>query len=209
MPTSDTPCTPEEHTVDDVIIWALLTTSSNLALWCPFRAECSGLNRPLKATRWKNGKTTCDQPRPLYGLTNNALLVSRVYVCDRELSRMIQLFCPKYRVCFLFHSCYFTRWELRENPTVFLYLMPMLVLPSVKFKLFGYRRCMMRMPYEEQLISLSACTANSKLCTSYPEFEQKFQNPGEKVIPSCIATDCWELLEKGTFAHHERVSNDC
>ena len=78
MPTSDTPCTPEEHTVDDVIIWAPLTTSSNLALWCPFCAECSGLNRPLKATRWKNGKTTCDQPRPLYGLTNNALLVSRV-----------------------------------------------------------------------------------------------------------------------------------
>ena len=74
--------------------------------------------------------------------------------------------------------------------TVLLYLMPMLVLPSVKFKLFGYRRCMMRMPYEEQLISLSACTANSKLCTSYPEFEQKFQNPGEKVIPSCIAGNC-------------------
>ena len=34
---------------------------------------------------------------------------------------------------------------------------------------------------------LSACIANSKLCTSYPEFEQKFQNPGEKVIASCIA----------------------
>ena len=34
---------------------------------------------------------------------------------------------------------------------------------------------------------LSACTANSKLCTSYPDFEQKFQNPGEKVIASCIA----------------------
>lgn len=33
----------------------------------------------------------------------------------------------------------------------------------------------------------SACTANSKLCTSCPEFEQKFQNPGEKVIASCIA----------------------
>ena len=56
MPTSDTPCTPEEHTVDDVIIWDPLTASSNLALWCPFCAECSGLNRPLKATRWKDGK---------------------------------------------------------------------------------------------------------------------------------------------------------
>ena len=152
MLTSDTSCTPEEHTVDDVIIWDPLTASSNLALWCPFRAECSGLNRPLKATRWKDGKTTCDQPRRLYGLTNNALLVSRV-TKDIRLSRMTQLFCPKYRVCFLLHSCYFTRWELRENSTVLSYLMPMLVWPSVKFKLFGYRRCMMPMSYEEQLIS--------------------------------------------------------
>ena len=58
--------------------------------------------RPLKPTRWKDGKTTFDQPRRLYGLTNNALLVSRVYGCDKDikLSRMTQLFCPKYRVCF-------------------------------------------------------------------------------------------------------------
>ena len=102
MLTSDTPCTPEEHTIDDVIIWDPLIATSNLALWCPFCAECSGLKRPLKPTRWKDGKTTFDQPRRLYGLTNNALLVSRVSVCDKDikLSRMIQLFCPKYRVCF-------------------------------------------------------------------------------------------------------------
>ena len=102
MLTSDTPCTPEEHTIDDVIIWDPLTASSNLALWCPFCAECSGLKRPLKPTRWKDCKTTFDQPRRLYGLTNNALFVSRVSICDKDikLSRMIQLFCPKYRVCF-------------------------------------------------------------------------------------------------------------
>ena len=56
MPTSGTPCNPEEHTVDDVVIWDPLTASSNLALWCPFCAECSGLNRPLKATRWKDDR---------------------------------------------------------------------------------------------------------------------------------------------------------
>ena len=102
MLTSDTPCTPEEHTIDVVIIWDPLIAFSNLALWCPFCAECSGLKQPLKPTRWKDGKTTFDQPRRLYGLTNNALLSSRVSVCDKDikLSRMIQLFCPKYRVCF-------------------------------------------------------------------------------------------------------------
>ena len=103
---------------------------------------------------------------------------------DIKLSHMIPLFCPKYRVCFLYHSCYFTRWELRENSTVSFYLMPMLVCPSVKFKLFGYRRCMMRVAYKEQLICQHVLQI---LCTSYPEFEQNFQNPGEKVIASCIA----------------------
>ena len=102
MLTSDTPCTPEEHTIDVVIIWDPLIAFSNLPLWCPFCAECSGLKRPLKPTRWKDGKTTFDQPRRLYGLTNNALLSSRVSVCDKaiKLSHTIQLFCPKYRVCF-------------------------------------------------------------------------------------------------------------
>ena len=56
---------PEEHTIDDVIIWDLLTASSNFALWCPFCAECSGLKRTLKPTRWKDGKTTFDQPQRL------------------------------------------------------------------------------------------------------------------------------------------------
>ena len=65
MPTSDTPCTPEEHIVDDVIIWDPLTASSNLALWCPFCAECSGLKRPLKATQWKNSDKSVDKPTRL------------------------------------------------------------------------------------------------------------------------------------------------
>ena len=65
MPTSDTPCTPEEHIVDDVMIWDPLTASSNLALWCPFCAECSGLNRPLKATRWKDSDKSVDKPTRL------------------------------------------------------------------------------------------------------------------------------------------------
>ena len=43
---------------------------------------------------------------------------------DIKLSCMIQLFCPKYRVCFLFHSCNFTRWELREDSMVLFCLMP-------------------------------------------------------------------------------------
>lgn len=54
---------------------------------------------------------------------------------------------------------------------------------------------------------LSACTANSKLCTSYPEFEQKFQNPGEKVIASCIAGNY--LKKEHLYTKRMIVSNDC
>ena len=188
MPTSDTPCTPEEHIVDDVIIWDPLTASSNLALWCPFCAECSGLNRPLKATRWKDGKTTCDQPRRLYGLTNSALLVSRVYVCDQRhqiiahdpavLSQVQGVFFIPFLV---FHKVGITR-ELHgfivshANAGLTISEIQTLWLQTM-YDAYGLRRA----------AHLSACTANSKLCTSYPEFEQKFQNPGEKVIASCIA----------------------
>ena len=169
-----TPCTPEEHTVDDVTIWDPLTASSNLALWCPFCAECSGLNRPLKGTRWKDGKTTCDQPRRLYGLTNTALLVSRVYVCDQRhqiiaqdqavLSQVQGVFFIPF---FLFHKVGITRdlhsfivshanvgLTISEIQTPWLQTM---------YDAYGLRRA----------AHLSACTANSKLCISYPEFEQK------------------------------------
>ena len=188
MPTSDTPCTPEEHTVDDVIIWDPLTASSNLALWCPFCAECSGLNRPLKATRWKDGKTTCDQPRRLYGLTNNALLVSRVYVCDQRhqiiahdpgvLSQVQGVFFIPF---LLFYKVGITR-ELHgfiishANAGMTISEIQTLWLQTM-YDAYGLRRA----------AHLSACTANSKLCTSFPEFEQNYQNPGEKVIASCIA----------------------
>ena len=182
------PCTSEEHTVDDVIIWDPLTASSNLGLWCPFCAECSGLNRPLKATRWKDGKTTCDQPRHLYGLTNNAFLVSRVYVCDQRhqiiahdpavLSQVQGVFFIPF---LLFHKVGITR-ELHgfivshANAGLTISEIQILWLQTM-YDAYGLRRD----------AHLSACTANSKLCSSYPEFEQKFQNPGEKVIASRIA----------------------
>ena len=207
MPTSDTPCTPEEHTINVVIIRDPLTASSNLALWCPFCAECSGLNRHLKATRWKDGKTTCNQPQHLYGLTNNALLVYNVYVCDQRhqiithdpavLSQVQGVFFIPF---LLFHMVGIMRelhgfivshasagLTISEIQTLWLQMM---------YDVYGLRRA----------AHLTACTANSKLCTLYPELEQKFQNRGGKVIASCIARNysnqsgCEPLnLEKRVF----------
>ena len=64
----------------DLIIWDPLVTGLLESLWCPNCID-NGQNEVLKPTRWKDGKTACDQPRRLYGLSNDALLVSRVYVC--------------------------------------------------------------------------------------------------------------------------------
>lgn len=75
---------PAEYMQDDVILWDPLGVSSTLTLCCPNCLEHYGSYQPLKATRWKDGKTKCDEPRRLYGLTNNVLLVSRVYICGRR-----------------------------------------------------------------------------------------------------------------------------
>ena len=70
-------CNPEEYLVHDVILWDPLSVSSNLTLWCPNCQEYAGVNQSLKTSRWKDGRTKCDEPPRLYGLTNNVLLVSK------------------------------------------------------------------------------------------------------------------------------------
>ena len=54
---------------------------SNLTSSCPNCLECSGMTQSLRATRWKDSRTKCDE-LCLYGLTNRVLPVSGVYVCD-------------------------------------------------------------------------------------------------------------------------------
>jgi len=125
---------------------------------------------------------------------------------DIKLSYMIQLFCPKYGVCFfipflLFHKVGITRdlhglivshanagLAISEIQTPWLQTM---------YDAYGLRRA----------AHLSACTANSKLCTSYPEFERKLISKSWRKGDSLLY--CWELLEKGTFVYQGNVSNDC
>ena len=45
----------------------------------------------LHPIRWKDGSRTYDQPRQLYGLRNDMLLVSRVYVCKNKQKTNSQL----------------------------------------------------------------------------------------------------------------------
>ena len=56
---------------------------SDICLLCPSCSDQSVLEyvRPI---RWKDGKNVHDQPRLLYGLRSDVVLVSRVYLCKNK-----------------------------------------------------------------------------------------------------------------------------
>ena len=55
----------------------------SVVLRCP-TCEEQGLFEQLHPIRWKDGSRTYEQPRQLYGLGNDVLLVSRVYLCTNK-----------------------------------------------------------------------------------------------------------------------------
>ena len=184
---------PEDYVVHDVILWDPLSVSSNLTLCCPNCLESSGMNQSLRATRWKDGRTKCDEPRRLYGLTNNVLLVSRVYVCDRRhqiiahdpsvLSQVKGMLPIPF---LLFHKAGVTR-ELHSfiishaNAGLTISEIQTLWLQTM------YDACASR-----RETYISACNKNPNICLPFPEFDQRFKQPGEKIIASCIARNYFE-----------------
>ena len=69
---------PMAFLVPDVILWDPLSLFPDLFLFCP---SCDVHNREyLHATRWKDGSTAHDQPRTLYGLRNDVLLVEPIHI---------------------------------------------------------------------------------------------------------------------------------
>lgn len=67
----------------DILFWDPLSRIPSLKgfLQCP-RETCSGKNSLLRAVGWKDGKTTRNNPRRLYGLACPVILVSRIYRCQ-------------------------------------------------------------------------------------------------------------------------------
>ena len=56
-----------------IVLWEPLVYFPHLSLTCPSCFEV-GVKECLHPIRWKDGRTTNDRPRFLYGLSNNALL---------------------------------------------------------------------------------------------------------------------------------------
>ena len=75
--------TPGAFLVADVLLWDPFSVFSDICLLCPSCSDQSVLEyvRPI---RWKDGKNVHDQPRLLYGLRSDVVLVSRVYLCKNK-----------------------------------------------------------------------------------------------------------------------------
>ena len=75
---------PEEsgYHASDVILWDPIT-EFNLVLICPHCSESAArCSNQLHASRWKDGKVSYDEPRKLYCIQRQVILVSRVYRCS-------------------------------------------------------------------------------------------------------------------------------
>ena len=61
-------------------IESIIITQLQLLLTCP---RCSMLDESssLYATRWKDGRSSCDEPRKLFCIQRKVFLVSRIYRC--------------------------------------------------------------------------------------------------------------------------------
>ena len=73
----------EAFLVPDILFWDPTFYFPGVTLLCP-SCEDQGLFEEVHPIRWKDGSRTYDQPRHLYGLRNDVLLVSRVYLCRNK-----------------------------------------------------------------------------------------------------------------------------
>ena len=74
---------PSAFLVPDVLLWDPLLHFPELVLLCPSCDE-TNTQETLNLIRWKDGSKDYDQPRLLYGLRNDVLLVGRVYLCRNK-----------------------------------------------------------------------------------------------------------------------------
>ena len=65
---------PSAFLVPDILLWDPLLHFSELVLLCPSCDE-KNTQETLSAIRWKDGRKNYDQPRLLYGLRNDVLLL--------------------------------------------------------------------------------------------------------------------------------------
>ena len=74
---------PSAFLVPDVLLWDPLFHFPEVVLLC-LSYNVTNTQETLNPIRWKDGSKDYDQPRLLYGLRNDVLLVGRVYLCRNK-----------------------------------------------------------------------------------------------------------------------------
>ena len=85
---------PSAFLIPDILLWDPQLHFPELILICPSCNE-NNIEETLHPIRWRDGRNYYDQPRLLYGLRNDVLLVSRVYRCKNkhQILTVIKVFC--------------------------------------------------------------------------------------------------------------------
>ena len=105
--------TPRAFLVPDVLLWDPLPLFPSVCLLCPSCSDQSVLVRPI---RWKDGESAHDQPRLIYGLRSDVVLVR--YICERTNTKLwltIQESFFKFQEISIRHSFSSTRVVWRGN----------------------------------------------------------------------------------------------
>ena len=155
--------------------------------------------------RWKDGRTINDQPRFLYGLSNNLLLVSRIYLCknkhqilshdDRILSQIDDQFLPPF---VLFYKTGVTRELFNffiSHITAGMSVADVLILWNQNlYDNYGLRKL---------------CFANEVKGTieQFPDFIVRGEEKvGEKIVTACYMHN---YFKKEHLYSEKNVPNDC
>ena len=182
-------CSPKAFLVPDILLWDPLSFFPELILLCPSCQE-KNIEEYLHPIRWKDGGNDYDQPRLLFGLRNDVLLVGRVYFCRNKhqilshdegiLSQVKPDFQPPF---VLFHKSGVTRELCRffiSHISAGMTIADVQVLwHQSLFDEYGLRKmCFLK--------------EKTKSSESFPSFCAKGSKVGEKIATACYLQEYFE-----------------
>ena len=173
--------------VPDILIWDPVT-QHKITLTCPHCLHSSNGNS-LYATRWKDGKASYDEPRKLFCIQREVLLVSRVYRCKSGHQILahdpwiLKTISSSTHVPFvLFHKSGVTR-------DLFHYVFTHV---QAGVKLTDIKNFLERMYNDAAMSTLSS--------TNAPNFVSSLESPGRRIVTNCFIRSYFEY--EHMFAQH-------
>ena len=171
--------------IPDIVIWDP-PTQFQIDLACP---SCKEPRTLLRAVRWKDGQTYYDQPRMLFCIQRQVILVSRVYRCSNDHqvlahdAGILELVADNIEVPFvLFHQHGVTR-------DLFRYIMSHI---HAGLRFTDIERLLGQLYYDtlafdqSKSFSLSNAPQDTFINTNTKTNQRQIQHPGRRLITNCF-----------------------